>query len=81
MENVQFKKEDLRLYAVTDRRWIKRQTIEEVVEKTKKQIDDQVKKQIREFITPHAPGGIYHAQTQVITGMMIWNMKERNIQT
>ena len=33
MENVHFKKEDLRLYAVTDRRWIKRQTIEEVVEK------------------------------------------------
>jgi ubiquinone/menaquinone biosynthesis C-methylase UbiE len=67
--------------------WKSNETIDEYVEtasgffSTTKQIDDQVKKQIREFITPHAPGGIYHAQTQVITGMMIWNMKERNIQT
>lgn len=67
--------------------WNSYETIDEYVEtasgffSTTKPIDDQIKKQIREYITPYAPDGVYNAQTQVITGMMIWDMKDGNIQT
>ena len=56
---MQFGKEDLSLYAVTDRRWIKRQTIEEVVEKAIRGGVTMVQLREKELDKNHRPQNEY----------------------
>jgi ubiquinone/menaquinone biosynthesis C-methylase UbiE len=64
--------------------WSNYETIDEYIEttagffSTTRQIDDQMKDRIREYITPHTQDGKYLARSQVITGMMVWDVREQN---
>ncbi len=67
--------------------WSNDETIDEYIEtaagffSTTRQIDDQVKDRIREYITPYTQDGKYRTRTQVITAMMVWDMRERMYET
>lgn len=73
--------------ALLEDEWSNYETIDEYIEtaagffSSTKQIDDQLKDRIREYIIPHAQDGKYRAKSQVVTGMMVWDMRETKQRT